>query len=264
MKDIVLNEKSIWFDKHASEWGTSYEAPHPLHIYLFVYVKCGKIKVFSKDKEFELVKGEMVYIPSEYPFKIELSTQNGGTVIYRANFRFFPNVDNYDYIIQSVPVPASLVGYMEELMTFDRSFVNSEFIWKAYRFLDEAEKLMKKNQDLHIRKIEKALDYMREHDHYTIPELAKMCNMSRSGFYAVFQEVVGDTPIRTKHRFQAYKAELLLKSTELSIDEIAEKVGFSSTAHFRKVFYSRYHCSPHEIRRRMKEEAKVAKQAKKD
>ena len=99
-------------------------------------------------------------------------------------------------------------------------------------------------------KIEKALDYMREHDNYTIPQLAEMCNMSRSGFYNIFKKVVGCTPIQTKHRFQAHKAEILLKTTDLSVDEIAEKVGFQSTAHFRKVFYSRYHCSPYEIRKR--------------
>lgn len=255
MKDIVLNEKSIWFDGYVyPDQDPFFEAPTTTHTYLFVYVKRGTIQVQSKNRTFVVAQGEMIFIPSTDPFCVTLGTKGNGTQVYRSYFRYFPNVDNYDYAMQVLTPPGQLVAYMEELLLFDRGFVNSEFIWKSYRFLDEAEKLMKKNQDLHILKIEKALDYMREHDHYTIPELAQMCNMSRSSFYAIFQEVVGDTPIRTKHRFQAYKAELLLKSTELSIDEIAEKVGFSSTAHFRKVFQTRYHCSPHEIRREMKEE----------
>lgn len=252
MKDIILNNKSIWIDGASSEWEKVYEAPNSKHIYKFIYVKKGFITVYSKNREFTVSGGEMIFIPLEDPFKIILSEENGGTFIYRISYRYFPNVDYYEYKMQTFKLTHKIIEYIEELKTFDRNVVNSEFIWKAYRLLNEFEKLMQKNTDLNVLKIEKALDYMREHDHYTIPELAKMCNMSRSGFYNIFQEVVGCTPIQTKHRFQAYKAEILLKTTDLTVDEIAERVGFQSTAHFRKVFYSRYHCSPKEIRNRMK------------
>lgn len=254
MKDIVLNNKSIWIDKSSSEWEKIYDAPESTHIYKFVYVKKGKATVYSKNREFNVSVGEMIFIPSEDPFKIVLSDDDGDTLVYRISYRYFPNVDYYDYKMQVFKLPNKIIEYVEELKTFDRNIVNSEFIWKAYKLLNEFEKLMQKANEHSALKIEKALDYMREHDHYTIPELAKMCNMSRSAFYTVFQEVVGCTPVQTKHRLQAYKAEILLKTTDLTVDEIAEKVGFKSTAHFRKVFYSRYRCSPSEIRKRMKKQ----------
>lgn len=250
MKDIVLNSKSIWIDGASSEWEKIYEKPNAAHVYKFIYVSEGSATVYSKNKEIQVSKGETIFIPSEDPFKMVLSEENGGTYVYRISYRYFPNVDYSDYKMQTFKVPNRIIEFIKELKTFDRDFVNSEFIWKAYRLLDEFEKLMNKNQDIYAIKIEKALDYMREHDHYTIPQLAKMCNMSRSGFYNIFQKVVGYTPIQTKHRFQAYKAEILLKTTDLTIDEISERVGFQSTAHFRKVFYSRYHCAPHEIRKK--------------
>ena len=250
MKDIILNNKSIWVDASSSEWESVYDATTPLGIYKFVCVKKGFITVYSKNSEFKVESGEAIFLPLGDPFKIILSEENGGTFVYRISYRYFPNVDHYGYKMQTFKLPAKIIEYIKELKTFDRNLVNSEFIWKAYRLLDEFEKLMKKNQDISAIKIEKALDYMREHDNYTIPQLAEMCNMSRSGFYNIFKKVVGCTPIQTKHRFQAHKAEILLKTTDLSVDEIAEKVGFQSTAHFRKVFYSRYHCSPYEIRKR--------------
>lgn len=252
MKDIVLNSNSIWVDSSSSEWESVYDAPKPTGIYRFVYVKSGSMVVYSKNLEFFLNVGDMIFIPSGVPFKMVLSEENGNTIVYRVHYRYFPNVDYYDYQMQVFKPSNRIVENIEELKNFDRNIVNSEFIWKAYRLLDEFEKLMNKNQEIGALKIEKALDFMRENDNYTIPELAEMCNMSRSAFYTVFQRVVGCTPIQTKHRFQAQKAEILLKSTDLTIDEIAEKVGFQSTAHFRKVFHSRYHCSPNEIRKRIK------------
>ena len=251
MKDIVLNSKSIWIDGSSSEWEPLYEAPNALHIYKFIYVKRGFITVYSKNREFKVNSGEAIFIPMDDPFRIILNEENGGTFVHRISYRYFPNVDHYDYKMQTFKLNQKIIEYIEELKEI-RDLVNSEFIWKAYRLLDEFEKLMNKNQEIGALKIEKALDYMREHDRYTIPELAKMCNMSRSSFYDLFQKVVGCTPIQTKHRFQAHKAELLLKSTDMTVDEIADKVGFNSTAHFRKVFYSRYHCSPNDIRKKVK------------
>lgn len=252
MKDIVLNNTSIWVDVSSSKWEAIYDAPKPTGIYRFVYVKCGNMMVYSKNLEFSLNAGEIIFIPSGVPFKMVLSGEDEVTNIYRVHYRYFPNVDYYDYQMQVFKPSNRIVENIEELIRFDRDLVNSEFIWKAYRLLDDFEKLMNKNQEISALKIEKALEFMRENDNYTIPQLAEMCNMSRSAFYTVFQRVVGCTPIQTKHRFQAHKAEILLKSTDFTIDEIAEKVGFQSTAHFRKVFHSRYNCSPNEIRKRTK------------
>ena len=100
------------------------------------------------------------------------------------------------------------------------------------------------------RDLQKVLEYMKENDSYTIPELVKISGMSKSRFYEAFLTIVGVPPIKMKHRLQAYKGELLLKSTDLSIEEITKKLGFLSEAHFRKVFHSRYgECSPLKFRK---------------
>jgi len=59
------------------------------------------------------------------------------------------------------------------------------------------------------------------------------------------------SPVKMKQKIQAEKGEKLLEITNLTIDEIANRVGFDSTAHFRKVFESRFFCSPKEYRKNL-------------
>ena len=115
--------------------------------------------------------------------------------------------------------------------------------------MDIVQEQLFENTSKDTKKIQKAILFMRENDRYSIPDLAKLCNMSERRFYSLFNQIVGTTPIKMKHKIQASKAEFLLKSTDLSIDEIAHSVGFESTAHFRKVFNSLYGFSPKEMRK---------------
>ena len=93
---------------------------------------------------------------------------------------------------------------------------------------------------------------MVEFTYNSIPQLAKICNMSESRFYVVFNEATGMTPIKMKHKIQTAKAELMLLNTDLSIDEIAHNLGFESTAHFRKIFNEHFGYSPKEARKNAK------------
>ena len=120
---------------------------------------------------------------------------------------------------------------------------------KTLIFLDEIQNYLVKNNSDSVKAIQKVLDFMKANDNYTIPQLVEISGMKKSTFYTVFAELTGSTPVLTKQRFQAYKAEILLSGTDLSIEEIAHKTGFNSVAHFRKIFKSRYSKSPKHIRK---------------
>ena len=68
----------------------------------------------------------------------------------------------------------------------------------------------------------------------------------------LFEKNVLCSPAKFKQRIRAERGEELLRGTDLTVDEIANQVGFNSTAHFRKVFESRFHLSPSEIRKKYK------------
>ena len=98
------------------------------------------------------------------------------------------------------------------------------------------------------RAVEEAIAYMQAHDRVCVPELARVCRISESGLYAAFREAKGCTPIEMWHRILAERAETFLVSTDFSVEEIAERLGFCSASYFRKILREVTGRSPREIR----------------
>lgn len=73
----------------------------------------------------------------------------------------------------------------------------------------------------------------------TIDDLAKMSGMSKYYFISSFKEFTGLTPMEYVIRFRLSKAKFYLEFSDLKIQEISSKVGFSSTTAFTHTF-SRY------------------------
>ena len=81
----------------------------------------------------------------------------------------------------------------------------------------------------------KALRYIEKHPDFRVPELATHCSISESGLYALFQQYASATPLEIKNKMKIDRAITLLQTTNLSIEEISEKLGFCNAAYFRKV-----------------------------
>ncbi|ADT97760.1 helix-turn-helix domain-containing protein [Mycolicibacterium gilvum] len=82
----------------------------------------------------------------------------------------------------------------------------------------------------------------------TLDELAARSAMSRRSYLRQFAKATGTTPIRwlIEQRIQASLA--LLESSDHSIDQIAARVGFESTATFRHHFVRQMHTTPSDYR----------------
>ncbi len=82
----------------------------------------------------------------------------------------------------------------------------------------------------------------------TVAELASLCHMSESHFYAIFRKSTGMSPIDYRRGQLVMQAERLLTLTELPIGEIAAKLGFESETYFRRVFKASLGVSPRDYR----------------
>lgn len=81
-----------------------------------------------------------------------------------------------------------------------------------------------------------------------LDQMAAAAHLSRSHCCALFQSALDTTPIAYRNTRRMLEARRLLQETELSISEIAYRVGFSSVQEFNRLFRRAYHTTPGQFR----------------
>ncbi len=99
---------------------------------------------------------------------------------------------------------------------------------------------------LEDRRLARAMDRILESPgaEHTVESLADEAGMSRSTFAERFAESFGRPPMTLVHHVRMQRAARLLKQRELSINEIADRVGFSSRSHFSRAFKTHTGAAP--------------------
>lgn len=86
----------------------------------------------------------------------------------------------------------------------------------------------------------------------TIEDLSNQAHTSPSNLYHIFKKQFGVSPISYLNNLRLSLSAEYLLSSDLSISEISEKVGFSDPFYFSKAFKKAYSLSPREYRNQHK------------
>lgn len=97
----------------------------------------------------------------------------------------------------------------------------------------------------------KVVQCMEEHlaDPLSVADLSSSVSLSRRQVERIFLENVGKSPIQYYRELRLEKAHLLLRSTTLTILEVAVSCGFVASSHFSKAYRDVYGLAPAEARR---------------
>ncbi|MDT8389333.1 MAG: helix-turn-helix domain-containing protein [Lentisphaeria bacterium] len=87
-------------------------------------------------------------------------------------------------------------------------------------------------------------------------EMALALGMSRATFYRWAKPLLGDSPANYMRNLRLQKCYDLLRSTALSIDQVAVRTGFSSRFHMTLEFKKRFKTTPGEVHRAAPQNAK--------
>lgn len=100
--------------------------------------------------------------------------------------------------------------------------------------------------------LEKAIAYveMNYQSNFKISDLAAECHMSETHFRRIFQEKMNMTPIEYVNFVRVKKACELIDKTDISMEEVAEKVGFITPSTFNRNFRKIIGTSPYQWKKR--------------
>ncbi len=87
---------------------------------------------------------------------------------------------------------------------------------------------------------------------WTISKLATEVGMSRSPFATKFTSLVGEPPLTYLTKWRMNLATGYLKNDQISIREVAERVGYESQASFTNAFKRSFEVSPREYKEKNK------------
>jgi AraC-like DNA-binding protein len=98
---------------------------------------------------------------------------------------------------------------------------------------------------------------------WTVSNLAKKCGMSRTRLAERFRYFLGQSPIAYLTHWRMMMGADILQSTENSIAQVAEAVGYCSEAAFNRAFKRQFDCPPAQFRRERRKRQPSAVQDKK-
>lgn len=212
------------------------------------YVRAGRGDFVTEGHTYSFSKGDAFYTPPGCRY--HSYWYGSDSIVYDAYaFTYLPVGQEVSYRLQKLEPSPEAINILLRLGA-DKT-VNCATVGLLYAFLGDVLPHMETVGSRHPKSevIDRARAYIYAHPRFAMRDLAAHCKISESGLYAAFKEVTGRTPVEEKHRIQVEKAALLLTTTDLSVEEISFRLGFSSPAYFRRVLRDARGVTPREIRR---------------
>lgn len=197
-------------------------------------------------KQIELKEGDVWFLPKGKPYVSNWSVDKDGEVeFYFIQFDVDVFSNEYD-TFQKFSMPQIRELFCKIYEGGGKLKILSLF----YDLLDKVEPFLKKSDSEHYKTVMPALEYL--YDNFTsnvkIETLASLCSLSQSRFYTVFKLALGVSPIEYKNGIKLSHAVDMIKSGS-TLEDVCDKLGFSSPAFLRRLVKKRFNITPKEIKK---------------
>ena len=202
-----------------------------------------------------LVKAEFIDLPSgHYTFKLKAKIESQ---IWTVPFEYSFSIQtpwwktNLAYMVYTFSIIGILVLLAQYLL--ERNQERSELfqLKEWYKHNNELRIPTKKdiaNESQFLLMVHRVLEEHLSDENFGIAELCESLEISRTQLYRKLKSLTGQSTSHYIRSLRLNNAKKMLKETDLSVSEVAYKVGFSSHAYFSRVFKEEFGCAPSEIK----------------
>lgn len=220
------------------------------HGHYFAYMIAGHARLVTDSDTVEVAQGDVFYIPAQCSYQ---SYWYGQPEIHfiSLGFSLLPHAENRAFPSQVIDADDDVrelflrLGGVNALAARDIA----DFYALAARLLPAMERRERGEASPLVRRVEA---YLQQHPFAKTETLAKKMAVSVPSLYNAFRKTSDTSLNEMRNRIIAEKARDLLITTDRSVEEISDLLGFSSTSYFRKSLRRHFDMTPREIRRTFK------------
>lgn len=141
-----------------------------------------------------------------------------------------------------------LIARIGQLLADRRRFVEQLYQSVAVRseIVESTEQLLEKKDIELLEKVHQVIEDNLDSPDFNIDSIAQSVGLSRSAFFKKLKSLSGLAPVDLVKEVRLNKSVELMKTTDLSISEIAYAVGFRDAGYFSKCFRKKYNQNPRE------------------
>ena len=211
------------------------------------YLISGNCRIVSESREYHIPAGSVFYVPKGYHYQ---SFWSGERVDF-LSLGFFDTgtKEAWKTQLQILPADDEIIRLLLSIPTERGGAVSCRTLSLFYDVLDRLSPYLCRDGGREGRIVKQAKIYIAEHPRCSVPEIAAACGISEPYLYAVFKRSAGISPNESKQQILCEMATDLLISTDLRVEEISERLGFSSGCYFRKIFKKHMGTTPLAVRR---------------
>ena len=108
---------------------------------------------------------------------------------------------------------------------------------------------IEQQQAIFLKKLDTIVVEQLNNAAFSVPELAKSCQMSQTQVYRKLKALMGKTPSQFIRSIRLKKGKELLENSDWNIAEIAYEVGFTDPNYFSRTFQQEFGVSPRDFRK---------------
>ncbi len=237
--------------------------PHPhFHPNFEIYfITEGTVTYFIEDRRYNVREGDIVLIPDGVIHRTEYENGTCSRLLINCSPRYIPTsvraeISSYLYLYRNPNIADEVLEIFEKIeKEYNSPDPLSESIIVLYTHM--LFYLLKRNRagceeiENHTNYMSEAVEYLKKNfmRKITLGEIAKHFSMSPEHFSRSFKKENGVGFNKYVNLLRLQKAEELLRTTDKSVSEIAEKCGFEDSNYFSLKFKELYGISPSSLRR---------------
>lgn len=253
--------------------------PRPTDAFLLLLTTTG-ICYQENEPPFTLTPGSMLYMPQNSHYMTETSPAINGCIQKNLLFEFTLNhaeikhsYSDSKHTLSRDGAPGERIFFGNKLRVvlthnsevFQRLFYSlieethssDSSLLRTYRIAYEIFDVMSENcrikpvNNASAELIKNSLKYLEDDSQKSksIKDISELCNMSIGYYERLFRSCIGISPIEYKNIHKINKIKMLLQSTDISLNELSEKVGCCDCGYLCRFFKRKTGMTPLEYRR---------------